>query len=253
MSRNSSIAKRTPSTIGKEEDFALLVPRLEEAYIPSPYEQLLASVDSKAEQFCQIATSPASTDPELELVGDKEGCLVYSKTTPDGFVLRSEWTVPYSPKVYLDFLGNLEERKTWDKHIDEMKLVEQLTPEINVFYQSYKGFFTISPRDLVIACKKFETEKAWVDACCSIEFPACPLKHDFIRATITLGGYYVEATETGGKVVSYTEGSFGGSIPRALVKKFSATNIPNFVKTVNQALEAHLRRTEGRKSLARST
>jgi hypothetical protein len=46
-------------------------------------------------------------------------------------------------------------------------------------------------------------------------------------------------------VVSYSEGSFGGALPRSLVKKLSAINVPHFVKAVDEALEAHLKGQSG--------
>ena len=201
---------------------------------------MLTSIETKAEHFCDVITAPVEDDPELELVVNKDGCKVFSKTISEGFVLRSEWPIKFPPQVYLDFLCNMELRKSWDKNIAEMCLVEQINPEISITYQSYKKILTMSPRDLVLACKRFKNDQALVDVCSSIDFPACPLKPDHVRATIFLGGYYVVPTSEGSLVTSYTEGSFGGVIPRALVKKFSATNIPTFVKTVSQALEAHL-------------
>lgn len=211
---------------------------------PSPYADLLQGIHAKAEEFITIVTSPVPSDMELVVHQDK--CSVYTKNTDDGFVIRSEWFTRYPPKDYLDFLGNLSRRTTWDKNVEDMHLVEQLEPQVKVFYQSYKSFFMISARDLVLACKKFPLNRAWIDTCSSIDFPACPLKPGFVRAHITIGGYYVEALEHPddqyqSRVISYTNGSFGGALPRSLVKKLSAINVPHFVKVVDEAMAAYLK------------
>lgn len=223
-------------------------PSTDDTPSPSPYSSLLEGIHAKALQFVTIVTAPVADD--LELVLRQERCAVFTKNTEDGFVIRSEWWTRFDPKEYLDFLGNLSKRKTWDKNVEDMHLVEQLEPQIKVFYQSYKSFFMISARDLVLACKKFPLGRAWIDTCSSIDFPTCPLKPGFVRAHVKIGGYYVEALEQPegvyrSRVVSYTEGSFGGALPRSLVKKLSAINVPHFVKAVDEALEAHLKGESG--------
>ena len=237
-SLRNSVAKLTPSTLCRE-DLGLLQ-RLEEVNIPSPREQLLTSIDEKAELFYEIVRAPASADADLDLVVERDGCKVYSKTIKDGFALRSEWTAAFPPKVYLDFLCDIQHRKSWDKHLAQAELVEQLTADVTVYYQAYHKVVTISGRDLVLACKKFTRGGAWVDACCSVDLPTCPPKEDFVRASVALGGYFIEETEGGCRVVCYTEGSLGGALPQALVKKFSAINVPRFVHTVAQSLHSYL-------------
>lgn len=238
VSLRNSVAKRTPSTLYREDSGPLL--RLDEVHIPSPQEQLVTCIDEKAELFYEIASAPASADPALELVIERNECKVYSKTTKDGFVLRSEWTAAFPPKVYLDFLCDIQLRKAWDTHLAQVDLVEQLTADVTVYYQAYHRVLTIAGRDLVLACKKFCRAGAWVDACCSVELPACPLKDNFIRANVALGGYFIEEADQGCRVVCYTEGSLGGALPQALVKKFSAINVPRFVHTVAQSLHSYL-------------
>lgn len=234
--RNS--VKRSPSSLCREDPWPLL--RLEDVHIPSPQEQLVTCISEKAELFYELVRAPASADPALELVIERDECKVYSKTTKDGFVLRSEWTAAFAPKVYLDFLCDIELRKTWDKHLAHAELVEQLTADVTVYYQAYHKVLTIAGRDLVLACKKFTRAGAWVDTCCSVELSACPPKDNFVRASVTLGGYYVEPAEQGCRVVCYTEGSLGGALPQALVKKFSAINVPRFMRTVAQSLHSYL-------------
>lgn len=209
---------------------------LEEVYIPSPREQLLMSIDEKAELFCEIVRRPASSDTALELIVEREECKVYTKTTLDGFVLRSEWTADFPSKLYLDFLCDIQQRKAWDKHLAQAEIIDQLSPNVAVYYQAYHKVFTIAGRDVVLACKKFASKGAWVDVCCSVDLPACPPKEDLVRASVKLGGYFVEPLGQGCRVISYSEGSLGGALPQALVKKFSAVNVPGFVRTVAQYL-----------------
>lgn len=214
--------------------------KIEEVTIPSPQEQQVTCVEEKTKLFCEIAQAPAAADPALELVLEKDDCRVYSKTTSEGFALRSEWTASFPPKEYLDFICDIQQRLSWDKHLAQAELVEQLTPEIAVYYQAYHKVLTIAGRDLVLACKKFKQGEAWVDVCCSIELETCPPKEKLVRATVVVGGYFVEPLDQGCKVVCYTEGSLGGALPQSLVKKFSAINVPNFIRTVAQNLQSHL-------------
>lgn len=239
-----SLVKYQPISMPSEESKTPSTASVEDSPSPHPYHSLLQTIDSKADTFITIIRSDPAHDSTLELVVDRDHCKVYTKNTDDGFVIRSEWKTKFSPKTYIDFIGNLEQRKHWDRNSEDMHLVEALTPQVSVFYQSYRSFFMISARDLVLACKKFPLEKAWIDTCSSIDFPACPAREHYIRAHITIGGYYVEQLEgeepLQSRVVSYTEGSFGGVLPRSLVKKFSATNVPSFVKTLEEALDKFL-------------
>lgn len=231
-SLRSSLAKKSRSG---QEDYGPVM-TLEEVRIPSPREQLIMSIEEKAELFCEMVRRPASADTALELIVDREDCKVYTKTTVDGFALRSEWTADFPPKLYLDFLCDIQQRKAWDKHLAQAELIDQLSPSVAVYYQAYHKVLTIAGRDLVLACKKFATKDAWVDVCCSVDVAACPPKENLVRASVALGGYLVEPFGKGCRVISYSEGSLGGALPQALVKRFTAVNVPGFVRTVAQHL-----------------
>ena len=237
-SLKSSVWKGQPSVLSPEEHGLLMT--LEAVHIPSPQEQLLNSIDEKAELFCEIVNTAASADLALELVVERDGCSVYSKTTSDGFVIRSEWTAAFPPKTYLDFLCDIQQRKAWDKHLSHVELIEKLSPNVTVYYQAYHKVLAVAGRDLVLACKKFQKTEAWVDVFCSVDLPICPPKDKLVRASVTLGGYRVAPLGEGCQVIAYTEGSLGGALPQALVKRFTAVNVPGFVQTVAKNLQAYL-------------
>lgn len=216
----------------------------------SEREIFLTAIASATDRFLRIVNEPLEAG--FDLAAEKDGIRVHTKDSLGGYIIRAEWTVNFTPKAYMDFLTNIQSRPQWDHNVQELNVVDVLDTDVQVFYQAYKKVFALSSRDLVVVAKKFECKGAYIDAYCSVESAKCPLRTGYVRAHIVTGGYYMEDLSQDSnspltRVISYTEGSAGGSIPKSLIKRVSAANLPTFVKQLNEALK---RQDEERNSLS---
>jgi hypothetical protein len=94
--------------------------------IPSRTEQLLTQSDQLFQQFLDLINSSENDTSFVQVVA-KEGITVYSKDVEEGFVLKCIWKIPYSPDEFINFIGNIEHRKKWDKNIDQVVAKHSLT------------------------------------------------------------------------------------------------------------------------------
>jgi hypothetical protein len=203
-------------------------------------DSILKLIDDKFEMFITEAKKEMQSDGYEKLV-DKEGCLVYGRDDKDGYLLKSTWNITYSPKAFLDFLGDNDKRKTWDKNIADAKKICEISSEVSVHYILYKRLLTLAARDLVIVSKRVDTEEGCIEVSTSISLPQFPSKNSLIRAQLHIGGYYVvpiEKDEFGNtaRVVSISSGDIGGKLPKQMIKKMSAMTVPKFAKNVKDAM-----------------
>lgn len=203
-------------------------------------EVFLSAIAEATDKFLKIVHEPV--DASYELTVEKDGCRVHTKESPTGCIARAEWTVPFPPQVYLSFLTSNETRKSWDSHIDTVRTVEQIDPSVTLSYLCYRRVLTMSPRDLVIASKAFDSGEGLVNVYCSVDALACPQVPGIVRASIVVGGYFLEDLSQGSnvpltRVVSYSDASCG--VPKALMRRVTATQIPKLVKQIEDSLRAN--------------
>lgn len=178
----------------------------------------------------------------LELMLDKENFRVLGKDTAEGYILWSEFKVPFTPVQFIKFLAKSEKRKEWDSNITECRKLSQLSESVCTTYQVFKRFLTISSRDLLLISKTFCEDGVWYDASSSFESPTMPVSRAHVRAKLLIGGYVVKPLHDDPKgnlasVISFNESSIGGSLPKSMVKKMSATAVPKFVNSLTMALK----------------
>ena len=218
------------------------------ALLPEADKQLVVHINSTLDMFFSMIRTPASSDPSLEQISNKDNLVIYSKDTPRGFLLRSEWLMEFEPAEFIQFLGNVELRVAWDRKMESVTRLKTILSEYGVYYQKYKKVMLLAQRDLLYVSKTFQLGDAWVDICSSIDLPEFPPdQNDTVRMRVFLGGYYAEplASPSGPlktKVTCVSECDFGGAVPRAIVKKVTAITIPSYVREVEEALRSHLGR-----------
>ena len=208
-------------------------------------QRLVSQVNNSVDLFFTLINTPATADPALELIVEKQHLRVYGKDTPRGFLLRSEWLMPYRPSEFISFLGDVELRLTWDRKMESVRCLRSILGEYGVYYQTYRKIMLLAQRDLLYVSKTFQSGDAWVDICTSVDLAEVPGTKDVVRMRLFLGGYFAEPLPVPegdliSRVVCVSECDFGGSVPRAIVKKVSAITIPSYVKEIEDALKSHL-------------
>lgn len=190
-----------------------------------------------AEAEARFVSLLASFDPGLELVLNRDTIKVYSQDTPAGFLLRSEWFTTHTAQDFITFLSDLEARKTWDKNQESLQEIASLGAQTALFYKKYKGMLGMSRRDMVYVSRYKQHNAGWMDISTSITHPDYPETAEAVRMQLFLGGYFAKSIEPGKtQVICISECSFGGSIPKAIVKAASITTIPTFAKDIEAAL-----------------
>jgi len=207
-------------------------------------EYLLRLIESASLTFYNHLKQPLQEEGMEEMV-NKEGFRIFASDLPEGYFIKASWKMPFTAEEFLDFIQNTELRRTWDKNIERMEVISEPLPEIVVSYTKFKKLLVMSPRDCVLASKilKIHNGVLMVNTSCEhSDYPECK---DPIRAKIDVGGYYIEPIEEDeegnkSKVVNITIGNFGGSVPKAMVKKVTANSIPKHIKTIHAELKKHL-------------
>ena len=237
---------------GPEEKNSVILPVLTTSIEDAKSEEineedkhLVQQVERAIEVFFDHVSRPAAEDMGLELIVEKENVRVYGRDTSRGFLLRSEWLIAYEPQVFIQFLGDVDLRLKWDKKMESVHRLKTIPPAYGVYYQTYKKIMLLAQRDLLYVSKTFQAGQAWVDVCTSIDLDEVGEKKDIVRMKLYLGGYYVESLQPAvgrmvARVVCVSECDFGGSVPKAIVKKVSAITIPSYIREVEEALRRHL-------------
>ena len=208
-------------------------------------QRLVRHVTGVIDIFLEQASRPVTEDMGLELIVEKEHIRVYGRDTNRGFLLRSEWLIAYEPEVFIRFLSNIDLRLRWDKKMESLHPIKNIPPDYGVYYQTYKKIMLLAQRDLVYISKTFSVGEAWVDVCSSVDIQEVREVKDVVRMKLYMGGYFVQPLPSHlgkmtSKVVCVSECDFGGSIPKAIVKKVSAITIPSYVRELEDALRNYL-------------
>jgi len=209
--------------------------------LPQDQEYLLRLVEAASLEFL----NHLSEEEALEHVVSKNGVSVYSGDSADGYIIKAVWKVPFSPQEFISFVRNTQHRKNWDKKIEEIKVVEEPLPDLKIIYSKYKKMMMVSQRDAVTVNKSLYMNKGSLLVGTSCEHPSCPPSKDVIRAKIDVSGYYAEPIEPDSegnttKVVNLIIGSFGGKLPKKMIKKVMASSLPKFAQTLNQEIQKSL-------------
>lgn len=201
----------------------------------SRYEQLAETI---REKFLEKILHPSLEGYVLML--EKDNIRVMTKDTSDGFLIWSEYRIPFRPHQFLSFISKTEKRKLWDSNVAEVTKVCQANVSTYVTYTIYKRFLTISSRDLLLLNTQGQHDNSLFEAYSSVEVDEFPVNKSHIRARMLLGGYYITPLSDDpdgnlSKIVSFSESSLGGSLPLSMVKKLSATAVPKFVQSMCEA------------------
>lgn len=69
-----------------------------------------------------------------------------------GYILRSEWIIEYTPREFLDYYYLIEEKTKWDRNISKILVHPQNRKAI---YVMFKRIGLISARDMLIQFDEF--------------------------------------------------------------------------------------------------
>lgn len=139
-------------------------------------------------------------------------------------------------------MRSTDKRKSWDKNLAEIKQICSISSEIAIFYQLYKKVLAAAPRDLLLISKSFRLDNSMIEVSTSIDSPIFPETKDIVRAKLHLGGYYIVPIDKDldgnlCTVISVSQASFGGSLPKSMLKKMSVKLIPTYIKALLDGLK----------------
>ncbi|CAG9323117.1 unnamed protein product [Blepharisma stoltei] len=233
MENDISDSRLTSDTIEKEE------PKDDG---PFSRDSAIRLIDDCQEKFLSIIKTNFEEEKYI-LEHNQEGLEIFSCDTNEGFMIISRWKAPFTPERIVNFLRCIDNRKQWDKNIADIKQICAITPDISVYYQLYKKVLAAAPRDLLLISKITQVENTMIEISTSIDSPVFPEKKDIVRAQLFLGGYYIKPIEkdTDGNICEVTnvsQASFGGSIPKGMLKKMSIKLVPTYIKSLVEGIKS---------------
>lgn len=172
---------------------------------------------------------------DLDTLVETADVRVCGKISERGYYIRTVWETAVGKDKVMEFFRRAELKPTWDVNMESCRVISQ--GDYTVIYQLYKKVVAVSPRDMVLASKAYAHGQTLMEVSTSIDTPECPLRENVIRAKVHVGGFSAETTENGlTRVVLVTEIDFGGVIPKSVMLRMSAMNMPAFVKNLSQGL-----------------
>jgi hypothetical protein len=215
----------------KESPQLLEFPRLAQDDLASPYDKLAADISS---QFLDKVLHPNLEG--FDCIQDKDDIKVLVRDSSNGFVIWSEYKVPFTPEQLLTFSAKIDHRKEWDSNIEEVRLVCQAGENSFISYFIFKQFLVVSSRDLVLFSTYGHHGASMFEASASIDHDEFPVSKKHVRAKMHLRGLLVTpigAEES--RVVEFNEIDIGGYLPRSLMKKLSGMLVPRGIAALCKA------------------
>lgn len=122
------LADDTPKSCSKDEFFSLEYLGIQDTDElndnSSESNSILSIMNEAKNEFLDYANAPMTSE-DCELMIKTNDILIYGKDTSDGFLIKSEYLIPYSGREFIDFFMNIEERPKWDTNVSEIKLISQ--------------------------------------------------------------------------------------------------------------------------------
>lgn len=203
-------------------------------------EELLIRSNDICQQFISMIQS-SETDTSFVEALVKEGITIYCKDLDQGFMLKAVWKTPYTSDEFMNFMGNVENRKKWDRNLDKIKIIDTLDDNTRLMHLLYKRILTISPRELLILNRQHRQGDVWMDISTSFQSSEYPMNPSYIRAHLYIGGYIIEPCqdENGNqtKITNIVQADFGGSLPINMLKKMTALTLPQFATSITKGIE----------------
>ncbi|OII70824.1 uncharacterized protein cubi_00969 [Cryptosporidium ubiquitum] len=235
------------------------------------YQLKFANTNQRLRMYIQLANKLSevsfecliSTPSELmcQLVYNKDGVRVWKKEHKSGRVLlRTEFIVPVAPLDYVEYSTDSNNRRVYDNNTVDLKVVENVSPGLDVMYVATKRIATVYPRDIVNIrflhgfniknCFKFMTwdelsnsstrinqEDVICCSCsCSTEHPDAPERPGYVRMDLSIGSYMAIPIKTPfgiwSSISMFNEASPKGWIPSSVTKMIAAKMVPGSVESI---------------------
>lgn len=198
----------------------------------------LSSISQGLSEALTQLQAIAEDKDSIPLLVNKPEVQVYGKDSGRGFLTKTCWTLAQPPAQFLAFLSQSDLRSKWDSNVDQCYPLVQLPNQVTVSYERYKKVALVSQRDVVIASLTQCCGDAWAIVSTSVS-SSHPTTSGVLRATMHVGGHWIQPSEQGWEVVSVSELNFGGALPVALLVKMSAMAMPGYIKAMQSALQAY--------------
>eukprot|EP00727_Mastigamoeba_balamuthi_P005844 m51a1_g188 hypothetical protein (262) ;mRNA; r:605815-606798 len=191
------------------------------------------------EDFNKFIATCEETDNGWEEQYKTETLTLWRKISAESAInivkIRSFFT-DVEPDTLYDVLHDHYFRRSWDDHMIEGSIVEQIDGFNEVGYYSVKMPMPLSSRDFCNhrAWRVFPDRGIWVIFNRSVAHPGCPEVSGFQRGWSYLSGYMLKRREGGGTdLFYYTQNDPRGWIPGWLINWVSTKLTPKLIDTVH--------------------
>ncbi|KAJ1611555.1 Steroidogenic acute regulatory related lipid transfer domain-containing protein [Cryptosporidium canis] len=225
----------------------------------------LANKLSELSFECLLSSSSELT---CQLVYNKDGVRVWKKEHKSGRVLlRTEFIVPVAPLDYVEYSTDSRNRRVYDNNTVDLRVVETVSPGLDVMYVATKRIATVYPRDIVnirflhgfnlknrfkfmswdeLSTSSIKNSQEDVICCsfsCSIEHPDAPERQGYVRMDLSIGSYMAIPIKTPfgiwSSISMFNEASPKGWIPSSVTKMIAVKMVPGSVESIVSSMLAY--------------
>lgn len=179
-------------------------------------------------------------DYNCDKILDKDGILVFGQSFDDGFLVKAYWNSKFTPDQLYTYFRNKDQRKLWDKNVENIEEIEIPDSEEFYTYMKFKKVVAISQRDSVIISHKVDKSDGIMLVSKSCIHENYPETENVTRMKIYVAGYYFKSIEDEkfkSKIFSCTRANFGGAISHKFILKATAMALPPLYKTMEKCME----------------
>eukprot|EP00658_Telonema_sp_P-2_P008532 TRINITY_DN13217_c0_g1_i22.p1 TRINITY_DN13217_c0_g1~~TRINITY_DN13217_c0_g1_i22.p1 ORF type:complete len:542 (+),score=121.91 TRINITY_DN13217_c0_g1_i22:276-1901(+) len=173
-----------------------------------------------------LAEATEALEPDQRVLNQKDGVTVVTKKVPGSeHEMIKAWGLVQAPAhCCYRALCELEERRTWDKNTEEMKILERLDENSCLYYSLVQGIFGMQPRDFLdLRHMVVLPNGTHVIVFVSAESDQCPAKPGVVRGCTILSGQMIKPVDNNSCLLTVvSQVDIKGSIPVYLVNKVAA-------------------------------
>lgn len=156
-------------------------------------------------------------------------------------IYRSEWKIPCTPELFLEFMNDLPLQITLDSNIQEFNSFENVGQDVFLMYLLYKKMYIVDSRDFVYL-KHYklidEENKIWGYTSKSILHEKYPEMKGKVRGEIILSGSIIkQINENESIVLLYSEIDLKINIPVVLMKSKTVSEMKKYVQSFFKYLQ----------------
>ncbi len=176
----------------------------------------------------EVKREVAADAPGWTFVQEKNGVRISSKKMPHNplSMVKGEGVIKCPPEGIVAIVAEQANKASWDKMYKAGRVLQQVSEDCRVLYDSYNRIWPTAPRDFCsVALVERHVDGSVVMANRSVQHPDCPEVDGVVRANVMLGGIVLkplpESNYEHSHITYLMFVDVGGEIPTFVLNKIA--------------------------------